>query len=49
MEKMGEFTVAFVETPNISEIQWIPDPENPKRYIQSGVVSAYSRIFPPLP
>lgn len=46
MEKMGEFTVAFVETPNISEIQWIPDPENPKRYIQSGVVSAYSRIFP---
>ncbi|XP_010460889.1 PREDICTED: SOSS complex subunit B homolog [Camelina sativa] len=49
MEKLGEFTVAFVETPNISEIQWIPDPENPKRYIQSAVVSAYSRIFPPLP
>lgn len=49
MEKMGEFTVAFVETPNISEIQWNPDPENPKRYIQSGVVSASSRIFPPLP
>ncbi|XP_010485303.1 PREDICTED: uncharacterized protein LOC104763654 [Camelina sativa] len=38
-----EFTVAFVETPNISEIQWIPDPENPKRYIQSAVVSAYSQ------
>uniref|UniRef100_M4FC39 OB domain-containing protein n=1 Tax=Brassica campestris TaxID=3711 RepID=M4FC39_BRACM len=49
MEKMGEFTVAFVETPNVSEIQWNPDPENPKRYIQNGVVSAHSRIFPPLP
>ncbi|VVB00028.1 unnamed protein product [Arabis nemorensis] len=34
MEKMGEFTIAFVETPNVSEIQWNPDPENPKRYIQ---------------
>ena len=49
MEKVGEFAVAFVETPNVSETQWSPDPENPKRYIQSGVVSAYSRIFPPLP
>ncbi|KAF3537330.1 hypothetical protein F2Q69_00025391 [Brassica cretica] len=49
MEKVGEFAVAFVETPNVSEIQWSPDPDNPKRYIQSGVVSAYSRIFPPLP
>ena len=49
MEKMGEFTDAFVETPNVSEIQWNPDPENPKRYIQNGVVSAHSRIFPPLP
>ncbi|CAG7896155.1 unnamed protein product, partial [Brassica rapa] len=49
MEKVGEFAVAFVETPNVSEIQWSPDPEYPKRYIQNGVVSAYSRIFPPLP
>ncbi|XP_023635364.1 SOSS complex subunit B homolog [Capsella rubella] len=49
MEKMGEFTVAFVETPNICEIQWNPDPANPKRYIHSGVLSAFSRIFPPLP
>ncbi|CAN6824843.1 unnamed protein product, partial [Brassica oleracea var. botrytis] len=49
MEKAGEFTVAFVETPNVSEIQWNPDPENPKRYIQNGAVSAYSRIFPHLP
>ncbi|KAJ4897339.1 hypothetical protein Rs2_24133 [Raphanus sativus] len=49
MEKMGEFTVAFVETPNVSEILWIPDPENPKRYIKNAVVSAHSRIFPPLP
>ncbi|CAH2043639.1 unnamed protein product [Thlaspi arvense] len=49
MEKMGEFTAAFVETPNVSEIQWIPDPDNPKRYIQNGTVSAYSRVFPPLP
>ncbi|KAL1204022.1 hypothetical protein V5N11_011864 [Cardamine amara subsp. amara] len=46
MEKMGEFTIAFVEIPNISEIQWNPDPENPKRYIQTSVVSPFSRIFP---
>ncbi|CAH8347609.1 unnamed protein product [Eruca vesicaria subsp. sativa] len=49
MEKVGEFTVAFVETPNVCEIQWNPDPEYPKRYIKNSVVSVYSRIFPPLP
>ncbi|XP_043710537.1 SOSS complex subunit B homolog [Telopea speciosissima] len=30
-EKVGEFTLAFVETPNMSEIRWGPDPNNPKR------------------
>ncbi|ESQ31533.1 hypothetical protein EUTSA_v10005102mg [Eutrema salsugineum] len=49
MEKMGEFTIAFVETPNVSEILWNPDPGNSKLYIQNGVTSPYSRIFPPLP
>ncbi|RVW21239.1 SOSS complex subunit B-like [Vitis vinifera] len=29
-EKVGEFCMAFVETPNMSEIRWIPDPSNPK-------------------
>ncbi|KAL4342821.1 hypothetical protein AHAS_Ahas11G0016700 [Arachis hypogaea] len=28
MEKVGEFTMAYVETPNMSEIHWIPDPMN---------------------
>lgn len=45
--KVGEFTMAFVETPNMSEIRWIPDPNNSKKYIQEAVVSPHSRIFPP--
>ncbi|RVX20826.1 hypothetical protein CK203_002769 [Vitis vinifera] len=28
--EVGEFCMAFVETPNMSEIRWIPDPSNPK-------------------
>ncbi|KAK9281991.1 hypothetical protein L1049_004902 [Liquidambar formosana] len=49
VEKVGEFTVAFVETPNMSEIHWVPDPNNSKKYIQKSVISPYSRIFPPVP
>ncbi|KAA8549223.1 hypothetical protein F0562_000907 [Nyssa sinensis] len=48
-EKVGEFTMTFVETPNMSEIQWVPDPNNSKKYVQQGVISPHSRIFPPMP
>ncbi|KAL6972673.1 hypothetical protein U1Q18_026848 [Sarracenia purpurea var. burkii] len=47
-EKVGEFTMTFVETPNMSEIRWVPDPDNPKKYVQEDVISPHSRIFPPV-
>ncbi|KAL9660278.1 hypothetical protein QQ045_025091 [Rhodiola kirilowii] len=47
-EKVGEFTTLYVETPNMSEIKWIPDPNNKEKYVQEGIVSAHSRIFPPM-
>ncbi|GFQ02340.1 soss complex subunit b homolog [Phtheirospermum japonicum] len=48
VEKVGEFTMAFVETPNLSEMKWGPDPNDPKKYVQQAVISPYSRIFVPL-
>ncbi|RWR93645.1 SOSS complex subunit B isoform X1 [Cinnamomum micranthum f. kanehirae] len=48
-EKVGEFVKVFVETPNMSEIRWGPDPQNPKKFIQEAVISPHSRMFPPLP
>ncbi|XP_050237939.1 uncharacterized protein LOC126687422 [Mercurialis annua] len=48
VEKVGEFTMAYVETPNMSEIRWVPDANNSKKYVQEAVISAYSRIFPRL-
>lgn len=48
LEKIGEFTMSYVETPNMSEIRWIPDPTNSKKYIQEYVMSPQSRIFPPI-
>ncbi|PIA38630.1 hypothetical protein AQUCO_02700092v1 [Aquilegia coerulea] len=48
-EKVGEFTMTFVETPNLSEIHWGPDPNNSKKLVQEAVLSPYSRIFPPHP
>lgn len=47
-EKVGEFTMAFVEAPNMSEIRWIPDPNNSKIYVKESVVSSHSHIFPPM-
>lgn len=44
-EKVGEFTMIFVESPNMSEIVWEPDPNNSKRLIQKSVLSDYSQIF----
>ncbi|KAI3449565.1 hypothetical protein Pfo_006230 [Paulownia fortunei] len=46
-EKVGEFTMAFVETPNLSEIRWVPDPFDSKKYVQQAVISPHSRIFAP--
>ncbi|XP_058092715.1 uncharacterized protein LOC131239170 isoform X5 [Magnolia sinica] len=48
-EKVGEFTKVFVETPNMSEIRWGPDPKNFKNLAQEAVIAPYSRMFPPLP
>ncbi|PUZ72497.1 hypothetical protein GQ55_2G398800 [Panicum hallii var. hallii] len=47
-EKVGEFTMLFVETPNMSEIQWGRDPGDPRRMVQEAVVSPYSQVFKPL-
>ncbi|KAI5338286.1 hypothetical protein L3X38_017557 [Prunus dulcis] len=47
IEKVGEFMIAFVETPNMSEIRWVPDPNNSYKYVQEAVISPHSRIFPP--
>ncbi|KAL9227810.1 hypothetical protein vseg_003459 [Gypsophila vaccaria] len=47
IEKIGEFTLPYVETPNLSEITWLPDPSNPQKYVAGKVISPYSRIFPP--
>lgn len=48
VEKVGEFTMTFVESPNMSEILWVPDSNNSGKYIQESVVSPHSRIFPPM-
>ncbi|KAG9457523.1 hypothetical protein H6P81_002031 [Aristolochia fimbriata] len=48
-EKVGEFTKLFVETPNMSEIKWGPDPTNPKKLVQESVISPHPRIFSPKP
>ncbi|XP_017251609.1 uncharacterized protein LOC108222212 [Daucus carota subsp. sativus] len=47
-EKVGEFTMVFVETPNMSEIRWVPDPNNSKNYVKEAVLSSHSRLFPPM-
>ncbi|KAG8389412.1 hypothetical protein BUALT_Bualt02G0226700 [Buddleja alternifolia] len=44
-EKVGEFTMSFVETPNLSEIRWGPDPCDSRKYVQQAVISPYSRVF----
>ncbi|KAF9619522.1 hypothetical protein IFM89_007270 [Coptis chinensis] len=48
-EKVGEFTMTFAETPNMSEIRWVRDLNNPRKFVQNVVLSPYSRIFPPQP
>jgi len=48
LEKIGEFTMSYVETPNMSEIYWIPDPANFNKYMQKHVISPRSRIFSPI-
>ncbi|KAK8966803.1 hypothetical protein KSP40_PGU008189 [Platanthera guangdongensis] len=48
-EKVGEFGMLFVETPNMSEFKWARDPTNPRKFVQEAVLSSHSKIFPPLP
>ncbi|CAI8587278.1 unnamed protein product [Vicia faba] len=48
LEKIGEFTMSYVETPNMSEIHWVQDSTNSKKYMQELVISPYSHIFPPI-
>ncbi|XP_002991107.2 SOSS complex subunit B homolog [Selaginella moellendorffii] len=33
LEKIGEFSMVFVEIPNMSTMQWVQDPANPKGWI----------------
>ncbi|XP_006658698.1 SOSS complex subunit B homolog [Oryza brachyantha] len=47
-EKVGEFTMLFVETPNMSEVKWARDPSDPKMMVQESVVSPHSQVFKPL-
>ncbi|KAL8228915.1 hypothetical protein R6Q57_013815 [Mikania cordata] len=44
VEKVGEFTMVFVESPNMSEIVWVLDPCNPSRYVQKSLISPISGI-----
>uniref|UniRef100_A0A453BAA1 Uncharacterized protein n=2 Tax=Aegilops tauschii TaxID=37682 RepID=A0A453BAA1_AEGTS len=51
-KKVGEFTMTFVETPNMSiEMRWGrwgPDPGDPRKMVQEAVLSPYSQVFKPL-
>uniref|UniRef100_A0A0E0ED58 OB domain-containing protein n=1 Tax=Oryza meridionalis TaxID=40149 RepID=A0A0E0ED58_9ORYZ len=47
-EKVGECTMLFVETPNMSEVKWARDPGDPRRMVQEAVVSPHSQVFKPL-
>ncbi|CAI7893778.1 unnamed protein product [Closterium sp. NIES-54] len=40
LEKIGEFTMLFVEAPNMSRLQWAPDPANPKHWVPRGGMPA---------
>jgi len=40
VERVGEFTMGFVESPNMSKAQWVKDPNNPKEFIPAPPVSA---------
>lgn len=48
VEQVGEFTMVFVESPNMSEIAWVLDSNNSGTFIQESVISSYSRMFPPM-
>ncbi|GJZ97516.1 hypothetical protein Tco_0669969 [Tanacetum coccineum] len=39
VQKVGEFTMAFEESPNMSKIVRVPDLDNPKKYMQKSVIS----------
>ncbi|GKD15337.1 hypothetical protein Tco_1199744 [Tanacetum coccineum] len=39
VQKVGEFTMAFEESPNMSKIVRVPDLDNLKKYMQKSVIS----------
>lgn len=48
VEKVGEFTMVFVESPNMSEILWVEKPKNSGKFVPESVISPHSQIFPPM-
>ncbi|KAI3717415.1 hypothetical protein L1987_69015 [Smallanthus sonchifolius] len=48
VEKVGEFTMAFVESPNVSQIVWISDLYDSSKYVQEYVIATVSGKFSPL-
>uniref|UniRef100_A0A0D9X0D6 SOSS complex subunit B homolog n=1 Tax=Leersia perrieri TaxID=77586 RepID=A0A0D9X0D6_9ORYZ len=48
-EKVGEFTMLFVEAPNMSEVKWARYPGDPKRMVpEEAAGSPHSQVFKPL-
>eukprot|EP00252_Welwitschia_mirabilis_P011190 TRINITY_DN2518_c0_g1_i1.p1 TRINITY_DN2518_c0_g1~~TRINITY_DN2518_c0_g1_i1.p1 ORF type:complete len:164 (+),score=29.27 TRINITY_DN2518_c0_g1_i1:255-746(+) len=47
--KIGEFTMTFIELPNMSEIHWVRDPSDQNQLIQDPTMTClpYSKLFPP--
>nr|GEV86331.1 SOSS complex subunit B homolog [Tanacetum cinerariifolium] len=49
VQKVGEFTMAFEESPNMSEIVRVPDPDNPKKYMQKNYFDKVITLLNPWP
>ncbi|XP_030552478.1 SOSS complex subunit B homolog isoform X2 [Rhodamnia argentea] len=43
IEKVGEFTMTYVETPNISEMRWVPDANNSKKILLLGILEPFKK------
>eukprot|EP00250_Pteridium_aquilinum_P009165 c18486_g1_i1 orf=796-1299(+) len=39
LEKIGEFTMVFAESPNMSKLQWVQEPSNPTKWVPVGLHS----------
>ncbi|GAM20093.1 hypothetical protein SAMD00019534_032680 [Acytostelium subglobosum LB1] len=49
IEKIGEFALNFVEHPNLSSAQWMPDPNNPKLFIPKQLQPGQAPVAVPFP